>query len=85
MARIIKNLRTYARGGEITSWSISLNQALDDAISLLEGQIHAEGVELNLTLPEDHIMVRAGTVRLQQVFVNIMSNAIDAMRAREKK
>ena len=79
MARIIRNLRTYARGESATTRSTSVNRALQEAIELLEGRTKAEGVAINLDLPPQDLIVSGGTVRLQQVFVNILSNALDAM------
>ena len=85
MARIIRNLRTYARGGQVAMRSISISQALDDAIALLEAQFKSERIVLHQSLPNKSILVSGGAVRLQQVFVNIMSNAIDAMKGKEEK
>lgn len=85
MARIIRNLRTYARGEQVSTRPTSVNRALDEALGLLEGRLKSEGVTLRLDLPAGDLMVSGGAVRLQQVFVNIISNAIDAMSGTAEK
>lgn len=79
MARIIRNLRIYARNEPVDIRPTSVNRALDEALVLLNARIKAAGVTLQTNMPDDDIVVDGGEVRLQQVFVNIISNAIDAL------
>lgn len=85
MDRIIRNLRTYARGEDVTKGPISARRALEEALALLDGRFRAENITRHADLPDDELMVNGGQVRLQQVFVNIMSNAIDAMKGCDEK
>lgn len=80
MARIIKNLRTYARKEPTPARPTDLAPAITGALSLLERRIAEQGVLVVLDLPSERIGVIAGDVRLQQVFVNLLSNALDAMQ-----
>lgn len=79
MARIIRNLRTYARNEPVGSRPTPLNQTIRDAIVLLEPKIRAAGIDVDLDLADDGLNVIGGEVRLQQVFMNLIANAIDAM------
>jgi len=85
MARIIRNLRTYAREETIEVRPTSLGSAVDESLVLLDQRIRSEGVTISNTLDQTDIKVMAGDVRLQQVFVNLLSNAIDALEGQPIK
>lgn len=80
MARIIKNLRTYSRNEQVAARPVQLQHAIQEALSLLEGRLGQSNISVVLDVPEDLPPVLAGDVRLQQVFVNLFTNAIDAMK-----
>ena len=84
MARIIRHLRTYARKEPTTMGPTSVNRAIDDAIGLLQRRIDEAEVDVTIDLPRD-LTVIGGEVRLQQVFVNLIGNAIDAMGASPRR
>jgi two-component system C4-dicarboxylate transport sensor histidine kinase DctB len=85
MARIIRNLRTYARNEPVDIRPTSVNLALDEALELLEERLISSHTTLEKILPDHQLMVEGGKVRLQQVFVNIVSNAIDAVKDSSRK
>lgn len=80
MARIIRNLRIYARNEPVDIRPTSVNRALDEALALLDERLRSSGTILHKEIPDDEIVVDGGEVRLQQVFVNIIANAIDALK-----
>ncbi len=79
MARIIKNLRTYARDEQITLRPTPVTAALHEALALLDQRIRSENILVHTSLPAAEVHIAGGAVRLQQVFVNLISNALDAM------
>jgi two-component system C4-dicarboxylate transport sensor histidine kinase DctB len=79
MARIIRNLRTYARNEQTPIRPVSVKDAITSASLLLESKARSAEAEIRLNLPEEDLVVMGGDVRLQQVFVNLLSNAIDAV------
>lgn len=79
MARIIRNLRTFARNEDVSSRPTRLLPAIRNAIHLLESQVAKAGITVEIEPVDETLAVVAGDVRLQQVFVNLFSNAIDAM------
>jgi len=85
MDRIIKNLRTYARDESISMRPVVVELPLKESLTLLQNRILNEAIGIDLQLPDESPSVMAGDVRLQQVFVNIISNAFDSMRNSPQK
>lgn len=83
--RIIRNLRAFARKEDETITDVDLVQVVNDAISLSEPKLSRQEVTLNWTPPADPVHVRGGKVRLQQVIMNLISNAADAMAGQRRK
>ncbi|GGA16766.1 sensor histidine kinase [Neptunicoccus cionae] len=83
--RIIKNLRGFARNESEPVEPVDLVAVVQDALRLAERRLRDEGITVALDLPEHPVMVSGGPVRLQQVIVNLMGNAMDAMRDQPKK
>ena len=79
MGRIIKNLRAFARQESEPAVRVDLVAVLDSAVELLTPRMRQNDVTLDYTPPDHPLWVRGGEVRLGQVFVNLMSNALDAM------
>lgn len=79
MARIIKNFRAFARQERETVNRVDLVQIVNSAIELAAGRMERHKVELDLYLPTSPVWIQGGEVRLQQVVLNLLSNAIDAM------
>ena len=79
MGRIIKNLRAFARQESEAATRVDLVAVLDSVIELTGPRLRQDDIELRYQRPNDPIWVRGGEVRLGQVFVNLVSNAADAM------
>ncbi|MEM1047873.1 MAG: ATP-binding protein [Pseudomonadota bacterium] len=80
MAEISKHLRTFARKPDEKTEAVSTQAVIRDTLDLMHSKISAAGVEIVVQAAETDVCVQAGHVRLQQVLVNLVSNAIDAMR-----
>jgi two-component system C4-dicarboxylate transport sensor histidine kinase DctB len=79
MGRIIKNLRAFSRQESESIGDVDLVGVVDVVLELAEARIRDEGVQLDWQRPEAPVIVRGGEVRLQQVVMNLVSNALDAM------
>ncbi len=79
MSRISKHLRNFARKPNAKLSAVPLGDAVAAAVELLSWRLKDSAVRLHCDLGAGPIPVRAGPVRLQQVLVNILSNAIDAL------
>ena len=85
MARIIRNLRAFARkdSGEVVA--VSLGGVLAETLSLLSSRLAESGTRVEQSIPAQDIQVLGGPVRLQQVLLNLIGNALDAMDASERR
>ena len=79
-ANIITHLRMLLRQSELKPAYLALNEVLADSISLIEAQAREYGVTLQTKIPSTPIHVRADSVHIQQVILNLALNAIEAMR-----
>ncbi|KIC29874.1 sensor histidine kinase [Leisingera sp. ANG-M6] len=87
MARIIKNLRAFARNESEPMGQVDLVQVIDAAVELTMPRLKADRIDLRWTPAACGGPVHAwgGEVRLTQVFVNLINNAADAMQGQVEK
>jgi two-component system, LuxR family, sensor kinase FixL len=78
--RVLENLRKFIRKQDIRVEPIDTNRAILDVLNLIEADAHAEGMRVAVRLGAGLPTVRANTVQLQQVVLNLTRNAVDAMR-----
>lgn len=79
MASISRHLRNFARKPNQKLGSVLLDSVVADTLEIIAWRLEAAKAELLVNLGETPLAVRAGSVRLQQVLVNILSNAADAV------
>ncbi len=85
MGRIIKNLRAFARQESETITDVDLVAVVEAVLELAGPRLAEAGVVLRWQPPAGPVMARGGEVRLQQVVMNLVSNAIDAMSDSDRK
>jgi two-component system NtrC family sensor kinase len=79
VARIIKNLLNFARNPSESSFhKVDLKDNLQEIVSLIEYKLKTMNINLELKLEKLQPIWAQGE-QLQQVFINIILNAIDAM------
>ncbi len=81
--RIIRNLRAFARQEIEPVRQVDVTAAIETAIELTEAHLRQNDVTLQWQPPSDQVFACAGEVRLVQVFVNLITNAVDAMAESE--
>ncbi len=80
IGRITTELRGFARRGSAEPEIFAIGSAIDGALLLLHDRLERCGATLHLPEPaETALTVRAEPVRLEQVLVNLLQNAIDAV------
>lgn len=85
MGRIIKNLRAFARQENEPMVRVNLGAVVDAVLEMSEARLVRADVAMDWAAPSAPVLVRGGEVRLQQVILNLVSNAIDAMEGRAGK
>ncbi|WP_226621210.1 ATP-binding protein [Alloyangia pacifica] len=83
MGRIIKNLRAFAKAEPGPAHRIGLAAVVEQALELMQGRIEKAGATVDWQRPDRPAIVMGGEVRLSQVVVNLISNALDAMEGQE--
>lgn len=79
MGRIIRNLRAFARQETEPVRRIDVVAVIETALDMTSGRMAGDGVTLHWTPPTAPVHAMGGEVRLGQVMVNLITNALDAM------
>ncbi len=85
MGKITGELKSFARKSPAQSCVIDLRGVVEETVSLLRVRLRQEKVATRLEMPSRAVRVFADANRLEQVLVNLINNAIDAMRPRERR
>ncbi len=85
MGRIIRNLRAFSRQESEPLTEVEVGAAIDATLEMVATKARQEGAVIRWNGLDAPVWVRAGEVRLQQVVLNLISNAIDAMEGQDEK
>ncbi len=77
---IIARIRGMAKKREGHTEQVSVNDAVDGVLGMLSRQLRFEHVNLDVHLDPELPAVRADRVQVEQVIMNLVMNAVDAMR-----
>lgn len=80
--RIIRGLLDYSRTREARPRPVAVNEVVEKTLELASSQPRFAGVALDLELADPTPSVRADPYQLEQVLVNLLLNAADAMEGR---
>lgn len=78
-ADLIAHLRRFARKPGVVLTPVSVGDTIETALSLFEPRFQVERVMLTRELPAGRLHVYAEDIRLEQVLVNLIANALDAI------
>ena len=79
-SRIIARIREYTQARGPRLQRLELGQVVRESLALLDWEVRRDGIEVQLELAPRPCPVQGDEVMLQQIFVNLMRNAIEAMR-----
>ncbi len=77
---ITGELRNFARRAPAPLGPVPLQSAIDGALLLIGDRLRAQGIALDVEVEDPAIAVHAGRVRLEQVLINLLQNAAEAVR-----
>ncbi|MEC9343688.1 MAG: ATP-binding protein [Pseudomonadota bacterium] len=83
-ADIIGRVRDMALPAEPRYSTVVIGEAVQDAVHFLQHEIRRQGVNVSISIPEGLPVVMADRIQLQQVFVNLAMNAVQAMASTDR-
>jgi C4-dicarboxylate-specific signal transduction histidine kinase len=78
-AAIVRRMRGFLRGEEVSRETHDLNELVREAVDLVRPECNRQRVELRLDLAASALPVRVDAVEVEQVVVNLVQNALDAL------
>jgi len=79
-SEVIKSLREFLRRGSVETEPLYVNQIVRDVLVLLTAELRESSVDVRLDLAGNLPTIDGNRVQLQQVLINLVMNAVDAMR-----
>lgn len=81
IGRITGELRTFARRGTPAQGTVVITDVIDGALLLIGDRIAGAGIELVRAGDSNGVAVVADRIRLEQVLINLLQNAVEALDA----
>jgi C4-dicarboxylate-specific signal transduction histidine kinase len=82
---IISHLRTFGRVASVSREPVAIDQVIERALSLMQEQLRLRDIEVELDLSPAPAVVSGNAIQLEQVFINLLTNARDAMADSPRK
>ena len=82
---IISHLRTFGRAAPLSRDPVSLHLVLRQALSLMQEQLRLRDIQVREDLGVEEPVVLGNALQLEQVFINLLTNARDAVADRPRK
>jgi signal transduction histidine kinase len=84
MMTIINHLRTFSREAKEAFTNFDVNKAIEACRLMMGEQLRLRNIDLKLDLAENLPMISGSEIQLEQVFLNLLTNARDAIEARRE-
>ncbi len=76
---IISHLRTFGRAALVRFEPVSIRQVVERAISLMQEQLRLRQIKVVVHFPEEEVVVIGNAIQMEQVVLNLLTNARDAL------
>ncbi len=80
MGVITKQLKSYARKSDEVAVKIDLRQCVNSAMAMMAPQLGTQTVRIVQSLPDTPVSTMGDAVRVEQIIVNLLRNAMDALK-----
>jgi len=77
--RIVQNLLSFARQHKPERIPVKMNQTVEETLALRDYDLRMSNIRVHLDLAPDLLVTAADPHQLQQVFLNMVNNAVDAI------
>ena len=81
-AKIINHMRQFGRKSDTTMEMVQINDVLKDAFNIFSQQFKLREIDVVWDLENDLPCILAEPIRLEQVFINLLTNARDAIEVK---
>jgi C4-dicarboxylate-specific signal transduction histidine kinase len=82
---IISHLRTFGRAAPVRVERVDVDEVIERSLSLMQEQLRLRGIEIELDLCAQELIVLGNAIQLEQVFINLLTNARDALEEAPQK
>jgi C4-dicarboxylate-specific signal transduction histidine kinase len=83
---IISHLRTFGRVAPVSLEPVDVDEVIARSLSLMQEQLKIREIEVDFELCREELIVLGNPIQLEQVFINLLTNARDALAdARTKR
>ena len=79
MMNIINHLRIFSRQSKSEYYALDVNQVIEESFLMVGEQLRLRNIEIKKALDPDLPMIKGDTNQLEQVFLNLITNARDAI------
>ena len=76
---IISHLRMFGRSAPVAFEPVDVDEVIERALSLMHEQLRLRAIEVDLDLCPGELVVLGNPIQLEQVFINLLTNARDAL------
>ncbi|WP_114286068.1 sensor histidine kinase [Candidatus Halocynthiibacter alkanivorans] len=83
MGAITRQLKSYARKGADALQPMDVRKSVSSALAMMEPQLKLRDVEVVCNLPREPVLILGDQLRLEQVLINLMRNALDATKGED--
>lgn len=81
IVEIVSGMLSFARPGDTSREKLDCVTVINDAMTLLRYRFRDKGVDVSCDFPDGGIPILGSASRLKQLFVNLLTNAVDAVEA----
>src|SRR2546426_9528389 len=82
---LTSHLRTFGRAAPVSREPISLREVIERALALMREQLRLREIDVTVDLGPEDPVVMGNPIQLEQVFINLLTNARDAMADSPRK
>jgi two-component system C4-dicarboxylate transport sensor histidine kinase DctB len=83
--QIISHLRTFGRAAPFSRDPVSLKEVTTQALSLMQEQLRLRDIQVTVDMGSEEPVVLGNPLQLEQVFINLLTNARDALADSPRK
>ncbi|WP_100640053.1 sensor histidine kinase [Marinobacter salexigens] len=84
MAELTRQFKVFARKSEGPPTSVDLRLSVDASLKIIEAQKSSAGIDIRWNRPEQPVFCHGDLIRIEQVMVNLLANAVQAVEGQEQ-